>query len=164
MTLTERDLQFDFPGALSELKFDDGSHATTSIQAVDFIVEYPTCYRFIEIKDPDEPGVVNLTAFKDKLKSGELIRKLAGKYRDSFFFCNFQTKTNKDVEYIVLLSMKSLDAALLLAKQDELKRSIPFAHASWTGSSASVCVILNVDQWRKQFGPTSISRPSGGPL
>lgn len=161
MKLSERDLQFDFTGALSAFKFDDGTtHSSSSIQPVDFIVEYTGCYRFIEVKDPDEPGAANVEAFKKKLKSGKLIRSLAGKYRDSLFFRGFQENKPKEIEYIVLLSMSALDDALLLAKQDELLRSIPFAHQNWQRNSASACVILNMNQWKKRYGSNTVRRLS----
>jgi len=159
--LVERDLEFDFAGAERAEKFDVAEiHASSSIQTVDFIVEYADCYQFIEIKDPDEPGAADVQAFKDKLKSGQLIKSLAGKYRDSLFFHRFLDHDEKNVEYIVLLSMKELDDAQLLSKLDELHRSIPYAHPLWQRNSAAVCVILNVAQWKKRFGPASIRRLS----
>lgn len=161
MKLQERDLEFDFTGALDACKFDDGiSHSSSSIQPVDFIVEYADCYRFIEVKDPDEPGASNIAGFIEKFKSGKLIRSLAGKYRDTQFFCSFQGKQQKEVEYIVLLCMGVLDDALLLAKQDELHRSIPITHENWKRTSTSVCAILNMQQWRKRYGADSVRRLS----
>ena len=161
MKLQECDLEFDFSHALSAIKFDDGvTHAFSSIQPVDFIVEYDECFRFIEVKDPDAPGAANVAAFKDKLKSGKLIRSLAGKYRDSLFFRSFQDYPQKDIEYIVLLAMEALDEALLLAKQDELQRSIPLMHQAWQRNSACACVILNMAQWKKRYGDMSIRRLS----
>jgi hypothetical protein len=161
MKLVELDLEFDFVGALDAVKFDDGTtHTFSSIQPVDFIVEYEDCYRFVEVKDPDNPDATNVEAFREKLKSGRLIRSLAGKYRDSLFFQSFQDNQQKDIEYIVLLSMCALDDALLLAKQDELQRSIPFRHRSWQRNSATACVILNMNQWKKRYGSGSIRRLS----
>ena len=165
MKLIEEDLEFDFSGAQNAIKFDDGTtYATTSIQAVDFVVEYADSYCFIEVKDPDNPATVNVAAFNEKLLSGKLIRSLAGKYRDSLFSRYFQNTVNKKIEYIVLLSMAQLDDALLLAKQDELQKSIPVQHVSWLAPSASACVVFNVKQWKKHFGDSSIRRLSGGRL
>jgi hypothetical protein len=159
--IIERDLEFDFTGALSAFKFDDQTtHASSSIQAVDFIIEYADRYQFIEVKDPDEPGAADVNAFTVKLRSGKLIRSLAGKYRDSLFFRGFEGKENKEIEYIVLLSMSVLDDALLLAKQDELHRSIPFSHERWEKNSASACVILNIRKWKERYGSASVRRLS----
>lgn len=161
MKLTENDLEFDFTGSVDAFIFDDGgTHANSSIQPVDFIVEYEDKYRFVEVKDPDDPASVNIPAFREKLKSGKLIRSLAGKYRDSLFFRTCQGKQQKHIEYIVLLSMSALDDALLLAKQEELHRSIPISHKSWLQNSATVCIILNMTQWKKRFGGDSIRRLS----
>ncbi len=163
MKLTELDLEFDFNGALHAFKFDDGTtHASSSIQAVDFVVEYEDAYHFVEVKDPDKPDAADVASFVEKLKTGQLIRSLAGKYRDSYFFRNFQGYKKKNIEYIVLLSMKVLDDAMLLAKQDELHRSIPLKHQGWQSDSATACVILNMTQWKKRYGNKSIRRISDG--
>ena len=161
MKLVEGDLEFFFSGAISAVKFDDETvHGSSSIQPVDFVVEFDEVFRFVEVKDPDVPNAENVAEFKEKLKSGKLTRQLAGKYRDSLFFRGFQSNSQKSVEYVVLLSMKVLEDALLIAKQDELQRSIPFSHATWEGTSASVCAILNIDQWKKRYGEESIRRLS----
>lgn len=161
MRLAEGDLEFDFTGALSAIKFDDGiTHASTSIQPVDFVVEYADRYLFIEIKDPDTPRAINVDAFREKLRSGKLIRSLAGKYRDSLFFRGFEGKENKKIEYIVLLSMSVLDDNQLLTRQDELHKSLPFSHEKWEGNSAAACVILNIRQWKRRYGDTSVKRLS----
>lgn len=161
MRLIERDLEFDFTEALSAFKFDDGAiHAFSSIQAVDFIIEYDDHYEFIEVKDPDEPGATDVSAFVNKLRSGELIRKLAGKYRDSIFFRGFEENESKEIEYIVLLSMSTLDDAQLLTLHERLQKSIPFSHEKWKKNSASACVILNIRQWKMRYGEESVRRLS----
>jgi hypothetical protein len=159
--LSERDLEFDFAAALKAVKFDDGiTHAKSSVQAVDFIVEHADRYTFVEVKDPDEPGAANVEAFREKLKSGQLIRSLAGKFRDSLFFRVIQGVEKKPVEYIVLLSMAALTDADLLTKTDELKRSLPIEHSDWPENCATSCVIMNVRQWRRKFGDESLKRLS----
>lgn len=161
MKLTENDLEFDFAGALTVLKFDDEkTHSASSVQAVDFIVEYADHFLFVEVKDPDVPNPADIEAFKRKLRSGELIRSLARKYRDSRFFLSFQQNQTKEFQYVVLLSMQSLDDALLLNKQDELHRSIPLTHPSWQTNSATACAILNLAQWQKRYGVQSVYRLS----
>lgn len=161
MKVTENDLEFDFANALSAFKFDDGStHESSSIQAVDFIIEYDDHYEFIEVKDPDKPGASDVPAFIGKLKSGELISKLAGKYRDSLFFRGFEENKNKEIQYIVLLSMSELDDAQLLTLHERLQKSIPFSHEKWKKNSASACVILNINQWKRRYGDESVRRLS----
>ena len=161
--LIELDLELDFSNAINAFQFDDNTyHAGSTVQRVDFIAEYEDCYRFVEVKDPDIPGASNVQGILDKLKSGKLIQSLAGKYRDTLFFRSIQNKIDKKIEYIVLFSMSSLDVAFLLTKQDELHKSIPLEHNQWTSKSASVCVILNMQQWKKRFGENSVRRISDG--
>jgi len=163
--LTELDLEFDFNGSIEAIKFDeDSNHLGNTIKRVDFVVEYDDCYRFIEVKDPDIPGATDIDGFISKLKSGKLIQSLSGKYRDTLFFRTIQKKADKKIEYIVLLSMSKLEAPLLMNKQDELHRSIPFQHSDWSSNSVAVCVILNMQQWKKRYGENSIRRLSEGDL
>lgn len=162
-TVQELDLELSFPEANDVIRFDkDDYHGASTIQRVDFIAEYEDRYIFIEIKDPDAPTAKNVPAFVEKLNSGKLIQSLAGKFRDTLFFRSLQGKVDLSVIYVVLLSMKSLDAALLLAKQDQLKKSIPLRHSDWARDCAASCIILNVEQWKKLFGDHSVKRISGG--
>lgn len=162
-TVQEIDLELSFPNAKKVVHFDDsGYHGNSTIKRVDFVAEYETHYLFVEIKDPDIPTAVNPAGFAEKLNSAELVQSLAGKFRDTLFFRSIQGKNDLDVVYVVLLSMRSLDAALLLAKQDELKRSIPIRHTDWTRDCATSCIILNAEQWKTRFGDESIRRISGG--
>jgi len=159
--LVEIDLEFDFSDAIHVFQFDDDSyHGNSSLQRVDFIAEYEDCHHFIEVKDPDIPGATNVDGFIEKFRSGKLIQSLSGKYRDSLFFRTIQNKVDKKIKYIVLLSMQSLDAPLLLTKQDELHRSIPFSHSDWPSDSAASCIVLNLQQWKRVFGENSVRRLS----
>jgi hypothetical protein len=159
--LVENDLEFDFSDAMSAIQFDDdGTHGNSSMKRVDFIAEYEECYRFIEVKDPDIPDAKNCDGFLEKFQSGNLISNLAGKYRDSILFRVLSNKADKEFDYIVLLSMSSLEPALLLNKQDDLHRSIPHNHSQWNLPCARNCVILNLEQYKNQFGENSVRRLS----
>lgn len=161
--LAENDLEFDFSSALEAIIFDDDAlHTPSTIKRVDIIAEYTNRSIFLEIKDPDQPGAANPQAFKDKLLTGNLIPELAGKYRDSYWFRSHSGKVTKPIHYIVLISMASLDSALLLAKQDELKKSLPITHKDWSAPCAVGCAILNLDQYKKLFGVNSVRRRSNG--
>jgi hypothetical protein len=161
--LTENDLEFDFSSALAATVFDDNAlHASSTMKRVDFIAEFSDRFIFLEIKDPDKPGAANPEALKSKLFSGNLIPDLAGKYRDSQWFWQLSGKTTKPIQYVVLLAMASLDPALLLAKQDELKRSLPLTHADWSEPCAQACIILNFAQYKARFGADSVRRLSAG--
>lgn len=161
-TLVELDLEFDFSDAIEAIKFDDDAHGNSSMKRVDFIAEYEDCYRFFEIKDPDDPAAQNPQAFARKLRSNELVRSLAGKYRDSLLFRFLTSKPLKDTHYVVLLSMTDLDPALLLTKQDALRREMPLTHSDWEKPAAKSCVILNLEKYKERFGENSVRRISDG--
>jgi hypothetical protein len=159
-TVQELDLEFSFPGAQAVIHFDDNEyHASSTVQRVDFIAEYEAHYLFIEIKDPDIPTAQNPAAFVTKLNSGKLVQSLAGKFRDTQFFRSAQGKNDRKILYVVL---QSLDNALLLSKQDELRKAIPIRHVDWADDCAAGCIILNFEQWKKQFGEQSLRRISEG--
>lgn len=161
--LAENDLEFDFSSAMEAIVFDDDAlHNPSTMKRVDFIAEYTDRFVFLEIKDPDQPGAANPAAFKTKLLTGNLIPDLAGKYRDSYWFRSHSGKVSKPIQYVVLISMASLEPALLLAKQDELKKSLPITHKDWSAPCAAGCAILNLDQYKKQFGANSVRRLSAG--
>ena len=161
--LVENDLEFDFSSAMEAIIFDDDTlHNPSTIKRVDFIAEFNDRFIFLEVKDPDMPGAANPEAFKTKLLTGNLIPDLAGKYRDSSWFRSLSGKATKPIHYIVLISMASLEPALLLAKQDELKRSMPITHKDWSAPCVAGCAILNMDQYKKQFGANSVRRLSAG--
>ena len=161
--LAENDLEFDFSSAMEAIIFDDDAlHNPSTIKRVDFIAEFNDRFVFIEVKDPDMPGAANPEAFKTKLLTGNLIPDLAGKYRDSSWFWSLSGKVTKPIHYVVLISMASLEPALLLAKQDELKRSLPITHKDWSLPCAAGCAVLNLDQYKKQFGANSVRRLSAG--
>jgi len=162
-TVQEYDLEIAFPEAKAVIHFDDSTyHGNSTMQRVDFIAEYEERSIFVEIKDPDNPAAQDVPAFEQKLNSGKLVQSLSGKFRDTLFFRSIQGKDDLSVVYVVLLSMQKLEAALLLTKQDELKKSIPIRHADWTRDCAASCIILNVEQWKKRFGDQSIRRISEG--
>lgn len=162
-TVQEYDLEIEFPEAKAVIHFDESAyHANSTMQRVDFIAEYEGRSIFVEIKDPDNPAAQNVPAFEQKLNSGKLVQSLSGKFRDTLFFRSIQGKDDLSVVYVVLLAMKKLEAALLLTKQDELKKSLPIRHADWTRDCAASCIILNVEQWKRRFGKESIRRISEG--
>lgn len=161
--LVENDLEFDFTSALGAFVFDDDNlHNPSTVKRVDFIAEFTERFVFLEIKDPDHPKAADPEAFKAKLLSGNLIPDLAGKYRDSVWFRTLSGKTTKPIHYVVLLSMASLEPALLLSKADELKKSLPIFHTDWTAPCAQACVVFNLDQYKRHFGAASVRRLSAG--
>ncbi len=162
--LTEGDLEFNFSDALHAFCFDDDAlHGNHAMKRVDVIAEYEDKWVFLEIKDPDNPDATNPDAFKQKLLSGNLIPDLAGKYRDSLWFRALSDGLgSKPVYYIVLLSMESLDPALLLTQQDRLHKALPLTHSEWCMPFAAACLIFNLSQYQSEFGADSVRRISAG--
>lgn len=162
-TVRELDLELTFSEAKAVIHFDDATyHGASTAKRVDFIAEYEGRDIFIEVKDPDDPAAKKPEAFEEKLKSGELVQGLSGKFRDTLFFRSIQGKGDREIIYIALIAMEKLDDALLLAKQDELRRSIPLSHVDWERDCAASCIVLNVAQWKEQFGDHSLRRISEG--
>lgn len=161
--LVENDLEFDFSDAESAYKFDDDSiHAASSAQRVDFIAQYETSYRYIEVKDLDCPNLTDPDAFIAKLRTNELVNKLAGKYRDTQFYrsnCE-EHYSDREIDCIVLIARSSLDPALLISRLDLLHRVLPIENSNWGKKSARSCVILNLEQYKNQFGEHSVRRIS----
>ncbi len=161
-TLQEEDLIFNVTSAVSAVKFDDNAiHGTKStMKRVDIIIEKDDKVIFLEVKDPDMPGAVNPNKLKQDLQGGSLIPELAGKYRDSLLFTRLRGGYDKPINYVVLISMACLDDALILNKTDVLRSAIPVSHRQWNHDSASSCVILKLDAYKKAFGDHSVWRAS----
>jgi hypothetical protein len=158
----EEDLLFDFRPFLKWERFDDVSiHGTlSSMKRVDFIIEKVDHVIFLEVKDPDIPGAKNIMQFRQDFQGGSLIPELAGKYRDTLLFTQLRGGYEKPINYVVLLSMASLDEALILNRTDALKSSIPISHRQWLQDSVNSCVILKLDAYKRVYGDQSVWRHS----
>ena len=162
-TEQEDDLIFDFDNTLNkpDCRFETRQlREDTSIQPVDFLLEYDSHFSFVEVKDPDRPGVENPEKFDKDALEGDLVRKLAGKFRDSYFLFSLQDREQKYLRYIVLACRKKFDDAFWVTKIDELKRSIPWKHRSMKDSPLKMCLILTFEQWNRKFGEGSLWRAS----
>jgi hypothetical protein len=161
-TVQEEDLIFDVTSAIKAERFDDNAiHGSKStMKRVDFIIEKDDKIIFLEIKDPDLPGAVNPEKLKHDLQSGNLIPELASKYRDSLLFTCLRGRSDKPIDYVVLISMASLDEALILNKTDVLKSAIPISNSQWLQHSASSCIILKLESYKQAFGDQSVWRAS----
>ena len=106
------------------------------------------------------PGAANPNKLKQELQGGSLIPELAGKYRDSFLFTHLRGGYEKPINYVVLISMASLDDALILNKTDVLRSAIPISHRQWNQDSVASCIILKLDAYKKVFGDKSVWRAS----
>lgn len=132
MKIQEGDLIFDISSAIKYEKFDDEKlHGTKStMKRVDFIIENPDEFIFLEVKDPDMPGAKNPEHFKQQFLTGNFIPEIAGQCRDTLLFTKLRQEYEKPIKYVVLVSMEKLDDALMLAKTDALKSALPMGHKS----------------------------------
>ena len=128
MTFTEGDLQIDFAGAVGGGRFDGPRHRLSHcMKAVDFVVELPDRYLFVELKDPQNPRATpqDRTEFVRRLHSGGLDEDLKYKYRDSLLYEWASGRADKPIDYLVLVALDTLDGAQLLARTEALARSLP---------------------------------------
>ena len=154
----------DVAGAVEARKFDDASHGLSHcMKAVDFIVEYPDEFWFIEFKDPEAPYAkeINQNKFVQEFKSGDLDGKLICKYRDSFLYEWAAGRAGKPVYYFVLIAIQNLSGAELSSRTDDLKRRLPVGlpeSASWIHPIVQDCHVFNIEAWNKHLSQCRVAR------
>lgn len=156
MTLTEGTLQITFNGAVSGRKFDDRAmHGLTHcMKAVDFIVEFPASYLFVEIKDPGAPQVSSTSAkdFQTKFNLGEVDESLKYKFRDSFLYEWASGRADKPIDYYVLIT--GIRKRLLIRRIDVLKRNLPLNGPNaqpWKQSIVRNVSIFDMQTWNRNL-------------
>ena len=166
MTLVrqERDLEITINNATDARKFDEpGSPKPGQMKAVDFIVEYPDRYVFIEFKDPQHPDS-NLTSYEELsayYQSENIDQELVYKYRDSLLYEWAAGRAERDVYYLVLIAIEHLTTADLDKKKRDLDRKLPVGIASsWEKSIVSGCGVFNLASWNEQFPNLRVRRLS----
>ena len=164
--LSERDLNISVAGVIEERKFDGKEHGLRHcMKAVDFVVELPDRYLFIEIKDPQQSGVPEMrkNAFIRKLHGGQLDEVLKYKYRDSFLYEWAAGRADKPVSHLVLIALDTLDGATLLTRQEALVQKLPLAipqSVPWPRPIAAGCGVFNIASWNRTFPQYPIERTS----
>ncbi len=163
ISFTECDLQITFNNVENARKFDDDSHRLSCMKAVDFVVELPECYLYIEFKDPQNPRTKDsdLKKFVERFQSGKLEENLKYKYRDSFLYEWASGKADKPIHYYVLVALDSLDSGALLIRTDALKRKLPLLGPNstpWIRPIVEDCKVFNIDKWNNRFSDYPIIR------
>ncbi len=162
--LRERDLELSLPHGVEGRKFDDQGHGLSHcMKAVDFIVEEPGRTLFMEFKDQDNPHAKpdKAKAFMDSVKSGEIIKDLYYKYRDSFIYRWAEGAVDKPAFYYVLIAAEKLDAAMLLHLTEDLKRQLPVKgpkSGQWKRRIVAGCGVFNIETWNRQLTKYRVSR------
>ncbi|MBX9724059.1 MAG: hypothetical protein K2X81_21815 [Candidatus Obscuribacterales bacterium] len=161
MILQEADLEFNFTDALSVLKFDDKAHALTHcMKAVDFVVELPDVWLFVEVKDPSHPRAHPLAVeeFRVEATTGELRKAIIAKFRDTFLYRWAENKLDKPVHF---LSLITFEEALLSTFQDDLRKHLPFTGSErWSRQMALSCHVINMNAWNRNFPKWPVRRLS----
>ncbi len=155
---TEGGLQITFNNVLDVRKFED--HGLTIMKAVDFLVELPDRYLFIEFKDPEDSGAFPVNADPvQAFRRGELDQDLKYKYRDSFLYEWATGKTDKPSYYYVLVALRWLSTAHLTRRTAALKQALPVGVPSeWLRSIVSDCGVFNIASWNRNFPDYPVRR------
>ena len=168
MTFTEGDLRIEFTGAVDGRKFDGPDHRLSHcMKAVDFVVELPGHYVFVELKDPQNPQATpqDLAAFTDTLRSGKLEKDLRYKYRDSFLYEWASGRADKPIDYLVLIALDTLDDARLYETTKSLKRSLPQRGPDawpWQHEIVRGCGVFNLESWNRRLPQYPVNRVGAG--
>ena len=158
ISFAEGGLEITFNNVLSARRFED--HGLTYMKAVDFLVELPDRYLFIEFKDPEQDdSTADVLEYADSFKSGELDQDLKYKYRDSFLFEWAAGYADKPSYYYVLVALRWLSTADLSRRTSALKQSLPVGTPlSWKRSIAEDCAVFNIASWNRTFPDYHVSR------
>ena len=146
--LEEGPFRFEFNSVVDARKFDalgeDGHGLSHCMKAVDFIVETPDFYAYIEVKGSEVPS-----------------RELAYKYRDSFLYEWASGKADKPCYYWIVFNNDRFDDALLTPWTEELKRQLPVngpRKAPWPRPFVRDCAMFTVASWNKRFPAYPVTR------
>ena len=162
---------FQFTRALDAFRFDEKdktkphfhglSHA---MKAVDLVVELPSDYLFIEVKDfhamddYDFKSAITPKQRENRQAHFNHLREvLKYKFRDTWLYRWAQGKADKPVRYLCLLT---LDNALLSVMSKELRQQLPVGLAGphWSGALAQTCLVLNLERWNANFPQWPVAR------
>ena len=162
--LQERNLQITIEGEVDAWNFDSESHGLSHcMKAVDFIVELPGHYLFMEFKDPQHPDAPqeNRDRFIQEFKGGGLDEELKYKYRDSLLYEWASGRADKPIHYFILIADDALTDAELMTRADELERKLPLNGPDsgvWTKRIVESCSVFNVESWNRLLSRYPINR------
>ena len=150
---TEGNLEITFNNVVSARKFE--KHGLTCMKAVDFLVELPDRFLFIEFKDPQSaPSQKHIREYIAKFQNQQLDQDLKYKYRDSFLYEWAAGRANKDCYFYVLVALSKLQSAQLSQRTDALKRELPEGlprQSQWARPIVRSCGVFNIRHWNRRF-------------
>ena len=161
----EGDLQIIIDNTVDARRFDDDHRHGLShcMKAVDFVVDLPDTYLFIELKDPEHPmsRQEDRQEFLRSFYSGQIDEELKYKYRDSYLYEWASGRADKPVRYYVLVAIEALTEANLQARTEDLRRKLPVGvPGSWTRSIVQDCAVFNIETWNNYLPDLPIRRMS----
>ena len=161
--LPERDLEISIDGASSARKFDEqATHRVGFMKAVDFVVEYPDRYLFIEFKDPQQPGS-DLTGDQDLIdyyQSENIDDELIYKCRDSFLY-EWAAGRAKRCLLPGGTIEPTVDKILQTWTEEDLDRKLPVGVPSvWQRAIVRGCGVFNLASWNDRFPELQVRRLS----
>ena len=166
----EGNLQLTVNGAVSARKFDGPSHGLSHcMKAVDFIIELPDGYQFVEFKNPQDPGATQqaISKYLNDFTAGKLDNQFQYKYRDSFLYEWALGRANKPIDYLMLIAINSLTTKHLLNRMQAMQRKMPLmapGKQPWSRPFVRSCSVFNIASWNNQFPNYPIVRlPSQPP-
>ena len=161
----EGDLQIIVNNAENARKFDDPNDPKPGqMKAVDFVVEYPDSYHFIEFKDPQDPNipVEQIVSIVQGIRNEGIDTDLIYKYRDSFLYEWAAGREYKDSYFWVLIAADSLTTADLDKRTTDLQRKLPVGMPNaWIRPVVAGCGVFNIDTWNQRFPELAVRRLSG---
>ena len=166
-TFSEEDLELEIRRVVDARKFDDSpSHGLSHcMKAVDFIVERPDSYLFIEFKDPQDPKakVQARKEFSRNFKRGKLDEDFKYKFRDTFLYEWAAGRVDKPVDYLMLIALDSLTVTELGTRTVELQRKLPLENPNpgmWIRPLVRSCTVFNIASWNSKFSDLTVTRLS----
>ena len=160
----EGDLEISISNAENARKFDAPSDPKPGqMKAVDFIVEYPDSYLFVEFKDPQDPNVPvgQFVSIVQNIQSEGIDTDLIYKYRDSFLNEWAAGRADRISYYVVLIAVDSLTPADLDRRTKDLERKLPAGIPSvWERPVVAGCGVFNLASWNARFPQLQVRRLS----
>ena len=163
-TLMEGGLEISVSGTVSVRKFDDDSHGLSHcMKAVDFIIEHPDRYIFVEFKDPDAADIPPQARaeFVESLEVGRRDDEFKYKYRDTFLYEWAAGRADKAIYYFVLIAQIDLSPGDMVRRTDALERILPLrlpSSVTWTRPIVCGCGVFNIDSWNRTFPDYPVRR------
>ena len=157
MQAFDSDIQIDLPEYATFRKFDDhATHGIGWLKKVDFIIEEPRRYIFVEVKNFDNPAAPEerKAAGADAFRRGSIDQDLSGKFVDSHFYEKAMGRANKPIDYVVLAEATILDGRQYENRTRALRDRLPpdgpkidGIYRPWANPFVKSVLVLNIEKW-----------------